>query len=126
MTSDKANFEHLKAMFGRAIALSCPITTKGLVCINPNCAPIPTDPVEGNMVTKGPVCSNPNCGKFGHTLAVCPIPTNHVEGNISGCFFCNVIDHLADDCPMMEQVVPAALVTCKLIILFSCLPFAVA
>ncbi|KAH6856100.1 hypothetical protein B0I37DRAFT_442829 [Chaetomium sp. MPI-CAGE-AT-0009] len=58
----------------------------------------------------GPVCANPVCGAFGHTLAVCPIPTSE-EGDMAGCFFCNVVDHNADDCPMMEWVSPATLVT---------------
>lgn len=45
----------------------------------------------------GPICANPNCRKFGHTLAVCPIPTNLADGDMSGCFFCNVVEHDADD-----------------------------
>ncbi|EAQ87608.1 predicted protein [Chaetomium globosum CBS 148.51] len=58
----------------------------------------------------GPICGNPVCGAFGHTLAVCPIPTT-LDGDMSGCFFCNVVDHDADDCAMMEWVSPATLVT---------------
>ncbi|KAH6632297.1 hypothetical protein F5144DRAFT_603042 [Chaetomium tenue] len=58
----------------------------------------------------GPTCGNPVCGAFGHTLAVCPVPTSQ-EGDMSGCFFCNVVDHDADDCAMMEWVSPATLVT---------------
>ncbi|KAK3294344.1 uncharacterized protein B0H64DRAFT_463102 [Chaetomium fimeti] len=58
----------------------------------------------------GPVCGNPVCGAFGHTLAVCPVPTSE-EGDMAGCFFCNVVNHDADDCPMMEWVSPATLVT---------------
>ncbi|AEO66405.1 uncharacterized protein THITE_2143968 [Thermothielavioides terrestris NRRL 8126] len=59
----------------------------------------------------GPICANPNCGEFGHTLAVCPRPTNMADGDMCGCFFCNVVDHDADECPMMEWVTPSTLVT---------------
>ncbi|KAL2170450.1 hypothetical protein VTG60DRAFT_4830 [Thermothelomyces hinnuleus] len=59
----------------------------------------------------GPVCANPRCGAFGHTLAVCPVPTHDDEGDMTGCFFCNVADHDADDCAMMKWVSPATLVT---------------
>jgi hypothetical protein len=47
--------------------------------------------------TKGPVCANVRCGKFGHTLAVCPVPTDMAAGDMSGCFFCNTLDHDADE-----------------------------
>ena len=36
------------------------------------------------------------CGVFGHTLSVCPVPTGE-DGDMAGCFFCNVADHDADD-----------------------------
>ncbi|KAK4240507.1 hypothetical protein C8A03DRAFT_13157 [Achaetomium macrosporum] len=58
-----------------------------------------------------PICANPTCGQVGHTLAVCPVPTDMVEGVVCGCFFCNVLTHDADDCPMMEWVTPITLVT---------------
>jgi hypothetical protein len=45
----------------------------------------------------GPVCGNPACREFGHTLAVCPKPTNMEHGDMLGCFFCNTVDHDADD-----------------------------
>jgi hypothetical protein len=38
-----------------------------------------------------------NCGQFGHTLAVCPVPTDMADGVVCGCFFCNVLTHDADD-----------------------------
>lgn len=73
MVGDKANHEHFKTMLARAVALTAP------------------------DATRGPVCANPNCGKFGHTLAVCPVPTNRHQGDMTGCFFCNTVDHDADD-----------------------------
>ncbi len=73
MTSNAANHEHFKAMLGRAISMTAPDQSQG------------------------PVCGNPSCGKFGHTIAVCPTPTCPINGDISGCFFCNTVDHDADD-----------------------------
>ncbi|KAK4148841.1 hypothetical protein C8A00DRAFT_38575 [Chaetomidium leptoderma] len=87
--ADGPDHEAFKAMLGRSIALSAP----------------------DGAVTAGPVCANGNCGQVGHTLAVCPVPTDPAAGDISGCFFCNVVDHEADDCPMMGWVSPATLVT---------------
>jgi hypothetical protein len=73
MVNDKANHEHFKTMLGRAIALTAP------------------------AAPKGPLCANPSCGEFGHTLAVCPVPTDPEYGDMTGCFFCNVVNHDADD-----------------------------
>lgn len=72
MCKDKDSYESFKETLGQAMALTAP----GVL---------------------GPVCRNPSCGKPGHTLAVCPIPSNFPEGDMSGCFFCNVLDHEADD-----------------------------
>ena len=72
MNRDKANYESLKEMLGQVMALTAP-------------------------VVPGPVCRNPNCGKPGHTLAVCPVPSNFHGGHMAGCFFCNVVDHEADN-----------------------------
>ncbi|KAK4126493.1 hypothetical protein N657DRAFT_710303 [Parathielavia appendiculata] len=87
MVEDKANHEEFKRMLSKTMATTSPVAAKG------------------------PVCANPVCGKFGHTLAVCPVPTDSKHGDMTGCFFCNVVEHDADDCPMMEWVSPATLVT---------------
>ncbi|KAK4098354.1 hypothetical protein N658DRAFT_477410 [Parathielavia hyrcaniae] len=87
MVKDKANYEQFRTVLASTMGLASPVASKG------------------------PVCANPVCGSFGHTLAVCPIPTDPEHGDISGCFFCNVVEHDADDCPMMEWVSPATLVT---------------
>ncbi|KAK3307345.1 uncharacterized protein B0T15DRAFT_554022 [Chaetomium strumarium] len=63
------------------------------------------------MIRAQPICANPTCGQVGHTLAVCPVPMDMVEGVMCGCFFCNVVTHDADDCPIMEWVTPMVLVT---------------
>jgi hypothetical protein len=72
MAKDKGNYESLKQQLGKAMAMAAPMVM-------------------------GPVCRNPNCGKAGHTLAVCPVPSNFPGGDMAGCFFCNVVDHEADD-----------------------------
>ncbi|KAL1837154.1 hypothetical protein VTJ49DRAFT_4200 [Mycothermus thermophilus] len=60
---------------------------------------------------EGPICGNPDCRAYGHTLAVCPKPTNMEHADMAGCFFCNVVDHDADDCPMMDWADPPTLIT---------------
>ncbi|KAL2129763.1 hypothetical protein VTI74DRAFT_7315 [Chaetomium olivicolor] len=90
MAKNTASYAHLKGMLHRANTLSNP---------------------ESIAAVKGPICANPNCRKFGHTLAVCPVPVCFEYGDMSGCFFCNVVEHDADDCAMMKWVTPAALVT---------------
>lgn len=48
-------------------------------------------------VAKGPTCANPHCRQDGHTLAFCPCPVDMEQGDMVGCFFCNVVEHEADD-----------------------------
>ena len=48
-------------------------------------------------LAKGPTCANPHCRQDGHTLAVCPCPVDMEQGDMVGCFFCNVVEHEADD-----------------------------
>ncbi|KAK4044072.1 hypothetical protein C8A01DRAFT_31669 [Parachaetomium inaequale] len=89
VATDQAHHAMVKEMLSRVVECTAPGGS-------------PTGP-------PGPVCGNPNCGKFGHTIAVCPVPTCPTEGHMSGCFFCNVVYHDADDCTMMEWASPATL-----------------
>ncbi|KAJ4289448.1 hypothetical protein N0V88_006928 [Collariella sp. IMI 366227] len=64
---------------------------------------------RGSCSLKMPTCANPRCKMSDHTIAVCPVPVCPEHGDMSGCFFCNVVEHNADDCPMMQRVSPTAL-----------------
>jgi len=68
------HYEEFKVMLGRAMAMR-----------------------GAQAAPRGPVCGNPACGKAGHTLAVCPRPTCPMTGEMTGCFFCNTVNHDADD-----------------------------
>ncbi|KAL2261754.1 hypothetical protein VTK26DRAFT_3461 [Humicola hyalothermophila] len=65
----------------------------------------------GHKMANGPTCANRHCRGFGHTLAFCPCPVDMERGDMVGCFFCNVVEHEADDCPMMSGVTVYSLVT---------------
>jgi hypothetical protein len=75
-----------------------------IIAANPAMLNEPANPVVASLMgvagkkaaAKGPVCANPNCGDFGHTLSFCPVPVDLGHGDMTGCFFCNLVDHEAD------------------------------